>query len=540
MKTKINILLVLLLTAGLACHSYAQGLVNNGGYIKGSSSSYIKFSGNGNMSIKSTTADRTTLGNMTVDFTGGGTYKLTIPDDSYVTVDGNLSLSDSLLLKASSSGMASLITNGSVSGSYARVEQYLSQDQWHLVSAPVSSAKSNVYLNIYLKSFRESDSTWSWITNTNTPLNVTEGYAVWSSSAFTGNTTVKFRGTLNTGDKSATVTYNNGAGMGDGWNLLGNPYPSAIEWNSSWTKSNIDATVYVYDGIQYLTWNYNLGGYGTKTDGAIPSTQGFWIKTNAASPSITIPNAERIHSGQSFYKNSDPSAGILNVQVTGNGYSDNTLIGFYADATDQFDSEYDAYKIKGIFAAPQLYTVMHNDEMAVNILAGMASDIQQKTVPLSIEVGQPGTYTFDFSGLDGLEQGTSVYLEDRYTSGFGTSGSKLIDIRNTSQYAFSARPQDDPARFYIHFNLRVEKPNEEPGDGLAGETTIYSFEKNVYVMVKDVNAEVSIFDMLGKKVLVEKIPANLLRTFHLGSPQGYYIVNVVTANGLQSEKVFIR
>ncbi|MBN3036392.1 MAG: hypothetical protein JW861_12470, partial [Bacteroidales bacterium] len=139
MKTKANkVLLLSLILAGLALTGYPQGLTNSGGYITGSSSSYIIFNGGSNMTLKSTTPDRTTFGNMKIDFTGTNTYKLTIPDDSYVTVSGTLTLDDSLYLEASSSGMASLITNGSVSGTQCTVEEFLVDDQWHLVSSPVA------------------------------------------------------------------------------------------------------------------------------------------------------------------------------------------------------------------------------------------------------------------------------------------------------------------------------------------------------------------------------------------------------------------
>ncbi|MBN1340191.1 MAG: T9SS type A sorting domain-containing protein [Bacteroidales bacterium] len=543
MKTLIPILPCLaLMIMTLPDKAFPQGkLKNDNAFIKGSANSYIKFNGNNDMTLIAKNAGSTELGNVVADFTGNPIHKLIIPDDSYITVKGNLVLWDTLLLEAGSTGMASLITHGSVNGNYARVEQHFpAQDEWHIISSPVASATANVYAGCYLLRWYEPDSSWTFITSTAYPLTPTRGFFAWSSSGIGSPVDVVFDGTLNTGNKAATVTYNNGPGKGDGWNLLGNPYPSALEWNSSWTKSNIDATVYVYNGTQYLTWNYNLGGYGTKTDGAIPSTQGFWVRANAAAPSITIPNTGRIHSAQSFYKASDPTADILNIQVTGNGYSDNALIGFYTDATDLFDPEYDAYKIKGIYAAPQLYSVMHADEMAVNILAEMASDKQQKTVPVSLEVGQAETYTFSFSGAGGFEQGISIFLEDRYSSGFGTSGSKLIDIRNTPQYSFYARPEDDPARFFLHFNLKTEKPNEGTSDDFTGETVIYAFEKNVYVMIKNTSARVTILDLLGKKMLSEYISADLLHTFRLNSPTGYYIVNVINNEGLQSGKVFIR
>lgn len=541
MKTLKKISLWLLLLPLLCCSpAWSQGITNNGGYIKSSSTSYTDFSGSGNVYLKSTTADRTTFGNMNADFTGSGQYKLIIPDDSYVTVDGNLSSGDSLHLQASANGMASLITNGTVTGNKYLVEQYLSQDQWHLVSSPVASAQSAVYTNIYLKSFYEPDSTWSWITATNVPLNVTEGYAAWASSALTGNATVEFRGTINTGNKSATVSYNVGSGKGDGWNLLGNPYPSALEWNSSWTKSSIDATVYVYDGSQYLTWNYNLGGYGTKTDGSIPSTQGFWVKANGSSPSLTIPNSERIHSSQSFYKSGGSLSDMLSLSVSGNGHSDMTLIGFMQDATDGFDSEYDAYKIFGAPEAPQLYSVIPGYDLAVNLMSGYNSD-EPRSLQLGLLVGQSGSYTFQFTNMEDFLPGVTVHLEDRWNGGIGTQGPRIVDVRHTPTYTFQAGPADDPGRFILHFN-RQAAPGEEPLDSpFADNASVYSYEKNVYVFLPgSEEADVYIFDMVGKKIMKKSIMGNQLNVIGLDTPAGYYIVEVTGPQTSVSEKVFIR
>jgi len=329
-------------------------------------------------------------------------------------------------------------------------------------------------------------------------------------------------------------------GKGDGWNLLGNPFPSALEWNSSWTTTNTDATVYVFDGAQYLTWNYNLGGFGTKTDGAIPSTQGFWVKANGASPSVTIPNSERIHSAQNFYKSSGSVADILHVEVGGNGYSDKTLIGLCNCATDLFDSDYDAFKIMGVSAAPQLYSKIHKDKFAVNILADLASDREQKTIPLHLEVGESGIYTFYFSGLDDFNPSVSIFMEDRYSTNQGISERKLINVRNTPQYCITVSPNDDPGRFFIHFNMNEEEYKISQIDDLAGKILIYTIGKNVNVLVEGSEADVYIFDLLGQRLVSEHISSDILSRFQLNSSQGFYIVEVLTTRGALSRKVFIQ
>ena len=258
--------------------------------------------------------------------------ELSIFADIFFTVNGlltNLGGPSNLNIEASPSGMGSLIH--STAGVEGTVEQYLSEDQWHYVSSPVANEVSGVYTDIYLIEWSEPDSLWSFIVPVNVPLNVTEGYGAWASSGITGSTVVSYEGTLNTGDYNPTLTFNNNPGEGQGWNLIGNPYPSAVEWNANWVTNNVDATCYVWDGTQYLTWN-RLTGIGTKGNGVIPVSQGFFVKANNAGPTMTIPGSERLHSLQSFYKSGDP-APLYNLTVEGNGYMDKAIFSFDAAST---------------------------------------------------------------------------------------------------------------------------------------------------------------------------------------------------------------
>ncbi len=99
----------------------------------------------------------------------------------------------------------------------------------------------------------------------------------------------EFNGTL--GEVDFNVTYT--ALADTGWNLVGNPFGATIDWDdaSNWTKTNIDATIYVWDPAanggngEYLTWN---GTTGTLGSGLIAPFQGFWIKANSASPELKV------------------------------------------------------------------------------------------------------------------------------------------------------------------------------------------------------------------------------------------------------------
>jgi len=530
MKSRTIIVFYLILfLIGLAITGFPQGISNSGGYITGSSTSYLKFSGSGDMTLSGNTADQTTLGNMEVDFSSSS-YKLTIPYNSYVTVDGNLTLADSLLLEAnSSSNMASLITNGTVSGAYAIVEQHLSADQWHMVSSPVTSAVSGVYLGIYLYKWNEPDSTWAFITSTTETLTVTRGYHAYSASGISSPTDVEFAGLLNTGNQTVSnLTYNSGSNGGGGWNEIGNPFPSAVEWNSSWTKTNIDNTIYIFDGTQYKTWNYTLPSSGNSLpNGEIPPTQGFWIKANASNPALTIPNAQRLHSSNTFYKGGEDIQNIFNINIAGNGYIDKMSIGMHANATNDFDGTYDAYKLMGIDAAPQLYSYDANNLYAVNLLT--ESTVNRKVL-LGMRTGADEEYTFSFEGIDDYDPSVEIYLEDKLSG-------DMISLHENNSYTFYANEGTDEERFILHFNPEFTGVNPE---SIESQFSIYAFDHTIYVNYQfSTSAQIQVYDLLGKEIMTANLNPDQLNKFTVNQEKGYYIVKVISDGMIKTQKVFI-
>jgi hypothetical protein len=87
---------------------------------------------------------------------------------------------------------------------------------------------------------------------------------------------------------------------GEGWNLIGNPTASTLDWNASdgWTKANIDNTIYIWDDTanhgngDYRYWTGN-SSVSTLTDGRIAPFQAFWVHANSSSPSLSFTNAAK-------------------------------------------------------------------------------------------------------------------------------------------------------------------------------------------------------------------------------------------------------
>ena len=167
---------------------------------------------------------------------------------------------------------ASLLDNGNltVSGT-ATVNRNYSGGEWHLISSPISNATANMFLDLYLQKHTESTNAYTDISLPTTPLNVMQGYALWNDLPGTAS----FVGTLNTGAIGAA---NNVTRNGQGWNLVGNPYPSPIDWDASIRLDKNECGQCNLPPREQCNLGYYVGGVGTNGGSRyIPSCQGFFV-----------------------------------------------------------------------------------------------------------------------------------------------------------------------------------------------------------------------------------------------------------------------
>ncbi|MDZ7743761.1 MAG: hypothetical protein U5Q03_19010 [Bacteroidota bacterium] len=138
------------------------------------------------------------------------------------------------------------------------IERYLTAAAWHNTSSPVSNAGSSVYAGTelvfyYDETIIENDWNFGWVMYQG-PLLPMKGYDVYLPGSaltvlYTGNGT----SALNTGSYTINVHKTDPANgeieSHKGWNLLGNPYPSPLDWQvgSAWNKSDINDAKYIWD-----------------------------------------------------------------------------------------------------------------------------------------------------------------------------------------------------------------------------------------------------------------------------------------------------
>ena len=119
-----------------------------------------------------------------------------------------------------------------------------------------------------------------------------------------------------------------------GFNLVGNPYPSPIDWDAAtgWTKTNIDNALYYfkasgtdqYSGTYSTYVNGMFQAMGVSTN-IIPSMQGFFVHvTNGAFPvtgTLAMDNSVRITDMTHSFIKSDGKGTIPLLRLIA-GYSD--------------------------------------------------------------------------------------------------------------------------------------------------------------------------------------------------------------------------
>jgi len=460
-----------------------------------------------------------------------------VPQAALTIANGeNLSVSGDLTLMSDETGYASFIDEGSltITGT-VKVERHITSDQWHYITPPISDAKADIFMDLWLEYWDEPTSTWSPITSPTEDLLAGKGYKTWASSGTTGDVTLEFAGTINTGNYSPTITLS-GTPEETGWNLVGNDFPSAIDWGtentpvSGYTRNNIDATIYFWNGSQYTS--YNPAGNGTGTLGAtqfIPSMQGFYIHANAENPELSIPQESRLHHSQDF-RNPLSMNEAISLSVYSANYSDEIIIRVNENATNEFDSQYDAYKLYGINNAPQLYNITEDEILSIN---NMPMNNHRIDANLGFIAGSPELHTIVASGTDSFNNNTVISLED-------IQEDIIINLKTDSIYSYYASPGDDPNRFILHINTETVDIQifDKPADNL-----IYLSNKNIVVESTQgnlLNGSISIYDLLGRKQFTGSLDGNIKQVFEPQLPTGAYIVMICNDMNVQTKKIIIK
>ncbi len=447
-----------------------------------------------------------------------------------------LSLAGTLNLKSSASGNASIMGE-----SYFRtpnkinVEQYLTAGKWHLLSNPVdTSTLSDLYFShnpeVWIKKYNEPTDDWTYLSSLATGMPVGKGYAVWVEAGT--DVTATFNGNINGSDvylsefSDPPLVFTSAA---HGYNLVGNPFPSALDWdNSGWDTTNIDGSIWVWSQTAGNYLYRNSQGQGSLANGIIPRGQGFFIRTNNTNMFFTIPTSARVHSNQNFYKASLSDYPYAVVQCLNGESKDEAWISFTNEATDDYDNGYDVGKMFSNGDSPELYFKDNNRELSILSWPELYDD--SRIAQLFFKAGKNGPQELVLAKTE-LMDDFDILLEDLKLG-------KIINFKKEPVYYFDATTYQNPDRFRLHF---MQSPNSVDDNISGSGCNIYYYNKSIYVKrdVQDIRskADISVFDLYGRKLVSTSSYDQLIR---VNIPKGskYYIVRVIEKGNQTLKKVF--
>lgn len=335
--------------------------------------------------------------------------------------------------------------------------------------------------------------------------------------------TARFIGRLNQSSVFLYVQNNNQSNNADyaGWNLLGNPYTSAIAWNMI-SLNAVESSVYVWNGSQYLTWN---GSIGSLPGGLIPPMSGFFVKAAGSgyvyNRSITIPLSARVHSNQTQLKSDIPC--VLQLNVSGNNYSDNTYIRLNNAAAAGFSVEHDARKLYGIDEAPQIFSWSDGEELSINEIPFSGKE----SVEIGFSCGSSGEFNLTAENLGSFSNSTLILLEDKQT---GTLQNLTLD----NNYTFSYLKGENSNRFTVHLIGQNEASDHE---GIK----IHAIGKSIAVSGEPgVSGILFLFDLSGRQVMQTTLNSSGYNLINTNVSSGPYVVKIISSGAAIVEKIMLQ
>ena len=172
-----------------------------------------------------------------------------------------------------------------------------------------------------------------WYFQTSGNMIVAKGYGAKLSP---GNT-ITYTGRINTGNISGG-TLSNTTSEGNGWHLVSNPYPSAMAISNIDANPNnnmpsgFDGQIQFFQASGAYFGTYQAYNVGVQT-APIALGQGFWIHTNS-SGTYNLTNSYRTTNNPTYYNEQSPVEHHLNINVSGNGFMDQTDINFVGASTN--------------------------------------------------------------------------------------------------------------------------------------------------------------------------------------------------------------
>ncbi|HEY1195256.1 Ig-like domain-containing protein [Flavobacterium sp.] len=483
-------------------------------------------------------------------------YTLTVPKDVTLTVDETINVADGgklLILDGGSlmqtSTSKSMFTGNSTAFEIQRTASVRRYDftYWSMPVTKAGFKMKHLSPNTLAdKYFYFDTAVGNWALDYNGEMDMLTGigynirapqdHDLTTASDFIG----KFTGTPNNGDIPTAVA----AGK---WNLIGNPYPSAIDADQFldendgvgalyfWAHANLpvnDGTdIYYRYKDDFVTYN-GLGTAGPAPfDGYIAAAQGFIIKAPTAT--INFNNGQR-RSGNNtkFFKTAKTTVEKHRLWLNfSNAAGDvkQILVGYAQGATNALDTNFDATSMAAS-GSIDFYSINSSKKL---VIQGRAWPfVKTDVVTFGYMAASKGDYTISINKADGIfNEDQEVFLHDKTTG-------KMTNLR-LENYKFTS----EAGTFNSRFVIRYVNTTLGTDDFENVENGVFVSVKSKIVNVKSYTeniSEVQIYNIAGQTLYSKnKINSNELQISNLLSDNQVLIVKVILENGAVVTKKII-
>ena len=304
------------------------------------------------------------------------------------------------------------------------------------------------------------------------------GYAVSAPTNAAANTIlpvhfVKEHDPFNNGVISKTVLRKGGPDNNGNYNLLGNPYPSAIDFDALANDVENDAVANAYSlwtncaGLNTTTGHHQASGYatyvtsGTGTNACpadqntvanryIASGQGFMIEANTDGGTMKFKNTYRVTDQNTHFLNRpSQNRDIVWLDMSDDiGNFSQIAVGFYPGATSAYDDGYDAHSLN-VGSGFALYSLVNNEKLVIQGLP--RQNIEEQVVPLGLETAVTGEITLHLDHTEGFDA-YDIYLKDNTLN--------TIQGLKTANYTINLPDGIHNDRFELVFARALQVPEQ--------------------------------------------------------------------------------
>lgn len=400
----------------------------------------------------------------------------------------------------------------------------------------------------------------AFLLNDSSVFTTGKGYAIRGQSQFsetmpTTSFEFAFTGIPNNGDLSFVNLKNSGADKG--YNLIGNPYPSSIDFDALYTANSgkIYATAYFwtnqdmtvktqqgsgYAGNNYAIYNLTGGTPAVEIDAApdlpeeaegtpnniIKVGQGFIVKSKSAGANqpLNFTNAMRIVENGVFFNNkksTEKNRFWLRLTTPSN-VTNTLLIGYIPTATNDFEIDYDAELF--IVGSDSFYSILGSKKLAIQGKRTFSADDQ---VDLGNVYAQSGNYKISLKNAEGIFDGNqNIYLRDQLLH-------KTVNLTMTD-YVFQAVKGTDLNRFQI-----VYKEDAVLGTGslTKSDFSVYRDGEDYVIHSSKILGRIELYDASGRLVKSQKTTDKSMRMDVSVFNNGVYVMKIENSGDVRTVKI---